>query len=179
MAADDGVSRSDESGPSVTAMTEPTEVRFKPGDVLRYLPDDRFHCAQGTAIVRPDGAVVDTYWGENGYGGESHWLTDKELASADFQFNVNDYEQIGTIGHCRPRNDATWLTYHPDDRGRIGSQGPHCAVLYVRKGSKPDLETRISNAQAEVEEAEWKLRSAESRLRFAREDLAKLEAQRP
>lgn len=149
---------------------------YSPGDVLRYTPSGGMHARQGTAIVRPNGAALDTFWSESG-DSESHRLTADELASAKVLFNVGDYEKIGTIGHCAPSDEAKWLEYHPDDRQRIGSQHEHCSVLYVRKGAKPDLSTKIENARQAVADAETHLDSAQHRLRWRQEDLAKLEAE--
>lgn len=156
-------------------MSEPTH-QFSPGDVLRYTPYGGMHARQGTAIVRDNGRAVDTYWDEQG-NGECHLLRPDELASAELLFNVGDYEVIGTVGHCAPSDEWKWLQYHPDDRQRIGSQHQYCALLFVRKGAKPDLSTRITNARQAVADAESHLESARHRLHWCQDDLAKLEAQ--
>jgi hypothetical protein len=154
----------------------PAISKLTVGDVLRYLPE-RHHCREGTAFVTERGDAVDTYWSTTySYGGaDDHRLTAEELATAEVQFNVNDYDALDPYaGTSRP----TWETYHPDDRGRISSQHGLQEELFVRRGAAPDLETQIANARAAVETAESNLWSAECRLAQCREDLARLEAQR-
>lgn len=163
---------------SNTESTTLVSPKLTPGNVLSYIPKD-YHCRQGTAIVLEDGrGAVDTFWDEFGKDSNCHWLTGKELETAEVKFNVNDYEQIGTYGHCAPSDEAEWARYRPEDRAHIGSQSQWCAVLLVRKGSKPDTETIIENARREVELAEGDVESANRKLGWARENLAKLEAER-
>lgn len=147
---------------------------FKSGDVLSYIPATGNHCRQGTAIVRPDGRIVDTYWDEKGQHG-NYILTPGEINGANLKFNVGDYEEIGTIGHCRPSDKEKWEEYHPKDRQIIGSQHQWCAVLYVRKGSSPDMGTKIENARRAVTDAEAKVRNAEWHLSRCRQELEALE----
>lgn len=144
---------------------------FTPGDVLSYLPAHH-HCRQGTALVAENGRAFDTFWRivpDN----ESHFLTEQELATAEVKFNVNDYDMLDEYAKG---SEAKWKTYHPDDRGRIGSQHQWQSIYFVRKGAQPSLDTQIANAQADVEKAEADVRSAEHTLTWRREDLAKLEA---
>lgn len=147
-------------------------TQFAPGDVLGYIPRWH-HCREGVAFVRDDGAVVDTFWRHT--DSSAARLDESELATAEMRFNVNDYDALDLYSKSsRP----TWLTYHPDDRGRIPSQHGLQEALFVRRGAVPNLETQIANARADVEEAESALRSAQWRLDLRREDLAKLEASR-
>lgn len=139
------------------------------GDVLSYVPWWH-HCREGVAFVWDDGVARDTFWRHTDTSAER--LTESELATAELRFNVNDYEALDLYAHSsRP----TWMTYHPDDRGRIPSQHGLQEALFLRKGSKPDPSTQIANAQAAVEEAESELRSAEHRLERCRQDLAALQ----
>lgn len=145
--------------------------QFAPGDVLRYSPTGGTHARQCTAIVLQNGNVMDTFWGlRPGDGG--HYLSPEELATAELVFNLNDYRKLGE--HWEPKRDE-WLTYAPADRQRVGSQGQWQSTYYVRIGAGPDLETQIENARVAVEDA---VHSAERRLQWAREDLARLEASR-
>lgn len=148
-----------------------TAVALRPGDVLRYLPADKFmrwHCREGIALVTETGDAFDTFWGT---GGDRHRLTADELATAEVEFNVGDYDALPY------RSRDKWLTYHEDDRGRIPSQHGLQEVLYLRKGAQPNLATQIANAREAVAEAESRLRSAEWTLEWRREDLAKLQEQ--
>lgn len=143
--------------------------QFAPGDVLSYVPRWH-HCREGTAFVGEDGVARDTFWRHTDTSAER--LNEAELATAEVRFNVNDYEALDLYAHSsRP----TWLTYDPDDRGRIPSQHGLQEALFVRKGSRPDLSTQIENARRAVEEAESEVRVAQGRLERRREDLAALE----
>jgi hypothetical protein len=148
---------------------------LKPGDVLHYVPSQH-HCREGTAFVLDDGRVVDTFWHSYRCDGDAHYLTSAELATAGVRFNVNDYEPLDP--HSPHASRGEWETYHPDDRGYITSQQGLQQELFIRRDAKPDLGTRISNAQAEVEKVEAEVRSAQRQLEWRREDLAKLLAQR-
>jgi hypothetical protein len=141
---------------------------FRPGDVLSYLAE-RYHCREGTALVRDDGRAVDTFWGS--LDSQAHVLTADELSTAERVFNVNNYDALDRYSRG---SRLTWETYHPDDRGRITSQHGLQEALFIRKGATPDLATQIANARAAVERAEVEVRSAESSLKWRREDLAKL-----
>lgn len=148
----------------------PRQSKFKPGDVLAYVPRWH-HCREGVAFVREDGRAVDTFWRHD--DSSAPGLNEEELATAEVRFNVNDCDALDLYSaSSRP----TWLTYHPDDRGRIPSQHGLQEALFVRSGAEPNLRTQIENAQADVEEAESAVRSAQYRLDARREDLAKLEA---
>jgi hypothetical protein len=147
------------------------KIELRAGDVLSYLPSQH-HCRQGTALVTEDGLAFDTFWGIRP-DNQSHFLTPKELTTAEVKFNVNDFDMLDRYSRS---SVSTWETYHADDRGRIGSQHQHQSVYFVRKGAQPDLGTQIENARGEVEEAESALRSAQYRLERRREGLARLEA---
>jgi len=132
------------------------------------------HCREELAVEQEPGILLDTFWS---LGSETHRLTEAERATAVLVFDTDDYDQLPTY----PREAARqmWETYHPDNRAVITSQHRLQNDYYVRKGSKPDLETRIENAQRAVEEAESKLLSAGSGLRWRQEELAALVAERP
>jgi hypothetical protein len=143
---------------------------LKPGDVLHYRPSQH-HCREGVALVVDGRLARDTYWGLSP-GHDSHALTEAELDTATVCFNTYDYELLD--GNQRHASRGKWETYHPDDRGRITSQQGLQEALFIRRGAKPDLDTQIANARAEVKKAEEEVRSAQRRLEWRLEDLAKL-----
>lgn len=136
------------------------------GDVLRYHAWDR-HCREGWAVVVEHG-VFDTFWGLNGY--DRHRLTDLELESSEIVFNLGDYRLV-----TYEPEGKRWEDYHLDDRQMVPSQHWHCRDLFIRPGATPDLGTQIENARRKIEEREVELTSAQHRLEWAREDLARLE----
>lgn len=148
------------------------KIELRAGDVVSYLPKDGPHCREATAIVVEDGRAFDTFWGPE-RDQYSHWLTPSEKATVEVEFNLDDFEPLDRYAS---RSAATWKTYHPDDRARIGSQHGLQQQYYVRKGARPDRGTQIKNAEVEVAEAEEAVRSAERRLEWKREDLATLVA---
>lgn len=156
-------------------MSGTTNQVLTAGDVLRYSPAGGTHARECVAYVLPTGRVVDTFWHTFESDSNAHVLSVEELRTAEVVFNVRDYDALGRYAHGARE---TWLTYRPCDRGRISSQHNLQELLFVRKGAQPDLDTQIANAREKVEDAESKVRSAESGLQWAREDLAKLEARR-
>lgn len=169
------LSRSEASESKDVAVTELTQVRFKPGDVLRYVPARGTWARECTAVVLESGRAVDTYWHSYERDSMAHILSDAELESASFVFNTGDYDALDRYDKGAR---AKWLTFHPDDRGRISSQHNLQELLFIRKGATPDLETQIGNARSKVEDAESKLQMAQGTLDWARKELAKLEARR-
>lgn len=139
------------------------KIDHKAGDVFRYEPS-REWCREGMAVVRErDGALIDTYW----HGGsDSHALTDKELATSELIFNVNDYRELG---HYERFDD-----YRLEDRQVITSQHGLSVRRFLKTGAKPDRATRITNAIEAVNEAEEKLRSAQRLLDSRQEDLSRI-----
>lgn len=148
-----------------------TEIQFLPGDVLSYVPETS-HCREGTAFVTDPDRAVDTYWQPRG-DGESHVLTEQELATARVRFNVYDFDALDRYS---PSSRETWEKYHPDDRGRISSQHGLQEALFIRRGAKPDLATQIESARAAVESAERELSAAKRNLHRRQEKLAGLMA---
>lgn len=142
-----------------------SQTERRPGDVLSYTPSRGWHCREGRAIVSTDGRARDTYWGGTW---DAHTLSDDELATAELRFNLGDYRSV--------RYEDEWLTYALADRGIVTHQGGCQRTYYVREGARPDLATQIDNAREAVEAAERNLESAERRLSWRRDDLAKLEA---
>lgn len=126
------------------------------------------HCREEVA-VEIDGALIDTFWS---LGTESHRLTDAERATAKLVFDTDDYDQLPTY----PRDSArrTWEQYAPEDRGIITSQHQLQNDYYVRKGSKPDLATKIENARAHLDSMETELRHATWAVESAQRDLDEL-----
>jgi hypothetical protein len=146
---------------------------FSPGDVLDYIPDERWgnHCREGIAIVNESGYAVDTFWGGYG-GGNEHYLNEKEVETAGLLFRIGDYRKLGDHwGHHREE----WLTYAPCDRQVITSQHRLQQTYYVRSGAEPNFATQIANAREAVREAERAVASAQLVVEWRREDLAKLE----
>lgn len=139
--------------------TKETEAtRFRPGDVLAYVGAEH-HCREGTAYVQD-------------YG-QSHRLSESELATATLSFNVNDYDLLDRYASS---SRETWETYRPEDRAQITSQHGLQASLFIRRGAEPHLGTQIENAERRVEKAEAEANSAASALERRRDELAALEA---
>lgn len=151
-------------------------MTFKPGDVLSYIPAHH-HCREGTAFVTEAGRAVDTFWQSDYVGGTgyAHYLRDNELATATLRFNVNDYRALDIYSKS---SHVEWMTYNPDDRGRISSQHGLQDALFLRLGAQPDLGTQIENAREALATAESEMRTAEWRVERRRQDLAELEASR-
>lgn len=147
---------------------------LRSGDVLWYVPETS-HCREGTAFVNDRARALDTFWQPEG-DGDSHALTDQELATAEVRFNVNDYEPLDRYSRS---SRGTWETYHPVDRARIPSQHGLQEQLFIRRGASPDIGTQVANARERVAEAESELSLAERRLEWRREELAALEAKEP
>lgn len=141
---------------------------FKPGDVLRYQPDER-HCREGMAIINDSGRALDTFWW---YSGDEHLLTSNELATAELEFNLNDYNQAD--GSTRHIQKGKWEKYAPSDRGLITSQHGLQPHYYVRKGAVEDWATQINNARQKVDDAVAMAKSAQRQVGYAREDLERV-----
>lgn len=154
-----------------TKETEATQ--FRPGDVLSYLGTES-HCREGTAYVQGSGAAVDTYWRPSG-DGQSHRLSESELATATVSFNVNDYELLDRYASS---SRERWETYRAEDRAQITSQHGLQVSLFIRLGAEPHLGTQIENAERRVEKAEAEANSAASALERRRGELATLKADR-
>lgn len=144
---------------------------FNPGDVVRYetlTRPDRW-CREGTAIAVKQGGVVrllDTYWC---LGTETHVLTTDEAATAEFRFNLNDYDELDVYDRGAP---AKWERYAEADREVVTEQHGHRRRWFVRKGAVEDRETIVANAAATVDKRERELEVAQDRLAWARQELA-------
>ena len=158
------------------------ETKWQAGDVVHYEPGPAFPgqtdvrwCREGTAIAgaNRDGSVtlVDTYWGIR--DGQSHALTDDELATAELRFNLADYDELNRYDRGARQE---WEKYAPADRERVTSQHGLQSRWFVRKGAAEDHATIVQNARDRLAEAESALESArysvESRLRDLDELLA-------
>lgn len=158
-------------------------IQIHEGDVLRYDSErpDR-HCREGVAVVVKYGdrlAAKDTYWNAGGRVDSmcDHILTDTELETAEFRFNLfNDVNEV--LQFSDHATTTEWEKYAPEDRFMLTSQHGHCRSYYVKIGAVPSLDTQIENARRAVESAEQKLRSAQSWLEGRRIELVELEAQR-
>lgn len=138
---------------------------FTVGDVVRYSREER-HCREGQAIAETRGdriILIDTFWGS---GMDAHVLTEAELATAEFQFNLRDYRPV-------TRNE-TWADFHPSNRVEVTHQHGLQRARYVRIGAEPDMSTRIENAKERVEEAERELEYSTARLKWCKEELVSL-----
>ena len=136
-------------------------------DVYRYQPQET-HCIEGIAVENDRGVLVDTFWG---IGASSGHVVGREQY-LEHLANLDDYE-------LSPRDGTEGVQdYAPADRLVITSQHGHCRTNFIRKGAKPDLSTKIDNARRHLEDAEAALRTAKSRVEWARQDLALLEAER-
>ena len=154
-------------------MTE-TKTEFKPGDVVRYDPTNRW-CCEGTAIAttwKDRVVLLDTYWRSIG---DDHRLTVEEIETVEFLFNTDDYDEMSG-GHRGRNAPDTWATYAPTDRQRVTSQHGLQSRWFLRKGAQPDLATQIDNARQAVADAYEKLRWAGRDVDLALAELARLEA---
>ncbi|SIE37803.1 Uncharacterised protein [Mycobacteroides abscessus subsp. abscessus] len=148
----------------------------RPGDVVRYTPSTNW-CREGIAIAQDQlntrngiqrHVLLDTYWH---LGTETHVLEDNEAATAEFMFNLADYDELERYSHESPRK---WEKYAPDDRQLITSQHGLQKRWFIRKGAKPDWATQIENARQVVTDRKRNLDFAQSDLRWANEDLARV-----
>ena len=124
-------------------------------------------CREGIAMETRPGVWSDTFWST---GSETHILTDAQVETLEVLFDTDDYEEVPHT----PNREALWMQYRPEDRKRITHQAGRTLSLWVKKGSKPDLSTRIANKRREVQEAEEELRSAGHRLSWLGEELGRL-----
>lgn len=153
-------------------------ITFRAGDVIRYTPAGMtitgvadYHFREGTAVVGEDGRALDTFGNS-----DPHLLTRAELESGQVLFNTEDYVKLGEQWETRNKL-SLWEQHRPEDRQEITHQHGSQATLYLRKGAKPDMNTRLANARELVAKAEAEVRSAEGTLTWRREQLAKLEAE--
>ena len=137
--------------------------------VYHYDVDGSRHCREGVAVEQR-GVLFDTFWGAG--DSYSHRLTETEAKTAEFLFDTDEYRELDRYSRGAP---AEWRTYAPKDRGAIPSQHGLRCRYFIRKGARPDMATQIENARQKVADAENALHSAETRLRWAREELAALE----
>lgn len=150
---------------------------YRAGTVVRYTPDPSRHaprwCREGMAIADDQGVLFDTYWQS---GGDAHRLMPVEVETAEFVFDVCDFDELDR--HSRG-SAAEWARYHPNDRQVITSQHGLQRRWFVRKGALPDLSTQIANAEDKVRATENEMRLTAQRLDWAREDLANLTTAAP
>jgi hypothetical protein len=151
---------------------------FKVGDVVGYLPAERFDrwwCREGTAIAKEahDGTVTlaDTYWQS---GGDAHVLTDDELATAELRFNLADYDELDRYDKG---SKLAWEKFAEDDRELVTSQHRLECRWFIRKGAVESIDQQIANARARLATAESNLDSARWGVERAQRELAEIEAQ--
>lgn len=138
------------------------------GDVYTYTPAQR-HCAEGLAIEDERGRLYDWFWGSS-RDSMLDKVVSRDTADLELIANLNDYELTPLGGRETNRN------YAPEDRLVITSQHGLQRTYYIRKGSKPDLATKVANARAYLATTESELRSAQFRVQRAQEELSELEA---
>lgn len=137
-------------------------------DVYTYTPKER-HCIEGLAIENERGDLIDWFWGGSTVSYRQRVARDAE--DLTLVANLGDYELTARDG--RESNSD----YAPKDRLTITSQHGWQRMHYFRKGAAPDISTRIENARAALHEAEAEARSAQHRVEWAQESLAKLESE--
>lgn len=143
---------------------------FAPGDVVRYRPSQH-HCREGMAIAEErSGRIMlfDTFWASSG---DRHVLTHDEIATAELEFRISDYDELDQSHRSM---SGVWKKYAPADRQTITSQHGLQHRYFIRKGAAEDWPTQIDNARQELEEREREADSAQRRVEWAREDLAKV-----
>lgn len=159
-------------------MSSPTTIHtLVVGDVIKYetLSRPSGHCLEGLALVekhpRDKGRLYakDTFWN---MGSENHVLSDEELATAERLFNIHDFTAL------KRGSESIWVSYAPTDRARITSQHGLVQKLYIRKGSQPDLDQRIANAERKVARAEQSTSNAQRDLLAADRELGELVIQK-
>ncbi len=142
---------------------------MKPGEFYKFTPRSNW-CREGTARVTDSGVLVDTYWGLDASAYEYALLPD-ERATIVLLFDSNEYDEL-------PRHDRSqryrWEQFHPNDREKVSEQHGCTTHYFVRKGAKPDLQTKIENARRDLEEARSALRSAQWTVESRERDLADL-----
>jgi len=138
------------------------------GDVYTYTPTQH-HCREGLAIENERGRLIDWFWG--GHDASFDNIVDRDAADLTFVANLDDYELMPLDGRESNRD------YAPADRLVIHSQHGLQRTYYVRKGSTPDLSTKIENAREKVRQAEEAARSAQWKVEWAQEELARLETE--
>lgn len=140
------------------------------GDVYTYTPE-RHHCTEGLAIENERGDLIDWFW-----AGSGDSMLDKSVsrdaAGLELIANLNDYEMTPRDGRESNRD------YAPKDRLVITSQHGLQRTHYIRKGAKPDLTTRITNAKTRLERADYELASAQRTVERAQDELAQFERDR-
>lgn len=146
------------------------------GDVIRYRSErDNSWCREGMAIATNryggDLVLVDTYWGSPSV--EDHILTAHEIGTAELLFNLADYDEVGRYSRTAP---SEWEQRAPEDRQIITQQHRLQTRWFIRKGSTTDRATIIRNARDRLEAAEGEVESAQRRVQWAREELARAEA---
>ena len=135
--------------------------------VYTYDFDGSRHCREGWAVGERD-VLRDTFWGS---GHEAHVLTQPEAQSARLQFDTDDFDLI-TVHHRGEPNE--WLERKPEDRASLPHQHGLQVDYYIRKGSRPDYDTKVAEAQSVLDEAQRTVKSAVLRVEWAQRDLHEL-----
>lgn len=156
----------------MTTITTP-----RAGDVIEYDPDgNRQHCREGVAVavLCHDRTIrfMDTYWAHSHDrlswpDGDSHYLTETELATAVPQFNISDH---------RPATRGENLgAFEPDDVFTVSAQHGLTTLRYVRHGAARSNRVILDRQRQHVAAAYAKIASAHADLEHAERELARLE----
>lgn len=126
------------------------------------------HCREEVAVETQPGVLLDTFWDMST---ETHRLTDAEKATAVLRFDTDDFDELDRYDRGSP---GLWMQHRPEDRELITSQHRLQNRWFVRKGSTPDLDTKIENARADLDKLTSDAESAARRARDARKRLDEL-----
>lgn len=140
--------------------------------VYDYEIDGSRHCREGVATEERNG-LFDTFWGSG--GSDRHKLTDTEQSSAVLQFDTDDYDELDRY---QQGVAFEWEQYALTDRQVIPSQHGLQHRYFVRKGSVPDPDTQIKNAERDLKQAKEEARLAEHKVEWAKQHLIGLIASR-
>jgi hypothetical protein len=128
------------------------------------------HCREGMAVEIGPGDLRDTYWGLD--GSDRHKLTGAEVAGATFLFDTDDYEDV-TSPHNREIPSA-WADRAEDDRRVVTEQHGLRVRYFIRKGSEPSHEMKVTNARDALLRAQQKAEYAARAVEWAQRDLDEL-----
>lgn len=139
------------------------------GDVYTYTPKSR-HCMEGLAVENERGIIIDWFWSGDAVGNQAVSPGAEDLTKIA---NLSDYDLTPMNGRKSNKD------YAPEDQLVLTSQHGLRRTYYIRKGAEPDLTTKIENARKRLEQAESDARSAQFQVERAREDLDRLEQEKP
>ncbi|WP_028245383.1 hypothetical protein [Pseudoclavibacter soli] len=141
-----------------------------PGAYYRYTPKDR-HCREGIACAHTyrdtgEAYLVDTFWGAEGDPSLS-CINEHEAKTAQLFFDPD-------AGWHIPTHDEDTSEFESSDIRVVTWQHGLRSMTFVRDGATASDRVRVENAVAAVEQARAALSSAQSQLKWAEDDLARL-----